>query len=251
MRRRALPVAALAVVALSLVGCSSSDGDSAESGSDKSTTTKADEKSTTTESEDDAEDDTEDDAEDDATTTTEAEDTDDADQAAAEEALAELLVTPEDLGEGFTEGPYDPVEGGPCGTDPDVEFPPLFRNGRAMQHEEAQLGMLHELRVYDTDETASSAFEAATFAVGCGADTVDGIFTLGEVTDISEEMGTDAFAVEISGGDIEGVMIVALYSDLLSVYQFQGAPGAAEAAAAPDPLLIAQSNMGAVVETIG
>lgn len=248
MRRRALPVAALAVIALGLVGCSSSDDDSTDKESDKSTTTTADEKSTTTAGEDEAEDE---DAEDDATTTTEAEDTDDADQAAAEEALAELLVTPEDLGEGFTEGPYDPAEGGPCGTDPDDDFPPLFRNGRAMLNEEAQLGMLHELRVYDTDATASSAFEAATVAVGCGEDTVDGILALGDVTDISAEMGTDAFAVEISGGDIEGVMIVALYSDLLSVYQFQGAPGAAEAANAPNPLDIAQANMGTVVETIG
>lgn len=240
MQTRRFLVGAVAVLGLTLAGCSDSEDDTSTDD------TQADQ--TTTEAPDTSAPDTSDTTGGDTTDTTMGDDM--PSQEEMEATLSELLVAPADLGPGFIEDEYDVGSGGPCGLDPDEEFSPMVRVGRAMSDAELQLGALHELRVYDSDTTATSAFEAGVTAVSCGTETADPSISLGEVTDVSADVGTDAVAVEITGEGVEGLVIIAGYSDLLAVYQFQGATDA-DTTGVPNPLETAATNMGVIISAIG
>lgn len=222
--------AAAFAVAL-LVSCSSGGSDDAGSTTTKVEKTTTTEATTTTEEE---------------TTTTEA-GTDDE----AEAKLATLLITADDLGPTFTEFETDDSDEGPCGGDIDADFPPLVKAQVAFQSEELQLAMQQDLRIFESEDGASAAFDGFVEAVSCGADTTDPSFQLGEPTDVTNEVGQKAVAVPITGDGVEGVGIVVHYSDVIATYQFQGATGAADAAGIASPLEFAAANVQEIVDTIG
>jgi hypothetical protein len=172
-------------------------------------------------------------------------------------ALTELLLAPADLGPGFIEVDSTDSEGDgdralcPGTGNPDVEFPPVVTVERGMVDDAAQLGASQALRAYDSASTATSAFEAVLAGFSCGAETADpSMVSLGVVSDVSDELGTTAAAVEFSGF-LNGVIIVATYSDVVAFYQFEGAPGAAEAAGAPDPAEVVHANIDVMMSQPG
>jgi hypothetical protein len=217
-----------------------------------------------------------DDGDDDATTdTTEAEATDDTatedtetetedttedaeaeteDTAAEEEPagdLTGLLLTPEDVGEGFVEQPYeDSSEPGPCGVDIDAENPSDSVVGTVLVEEELELGLQHELRTYADEAAAGATFAAAQDALSCGAETETPGIVLGEVTDVTADVGGDSFLVTLTAEEqgIEGGIVVVQVGSVLSVYQFQG-PGEVEEG--PDPLAIVTANVEALQAELG
>jgi len=249
MTYRGRAAVAAVVLGLALFGCSDDSSDDAET-DDTTPTTEATADSTAPADETDTSETTSV-GTDDTEPTTETTGGGEATTEEMEAALTELLVTPADVGSGFVEDTYEVGSGGPCGIDPDETYPPDLRVGRALLDEEASLAMLHELRVYDSEETAASAFETGIEAISCGTSPDDPSITISEPQDVTTELGTDAVAASITSPDVEGVIVIAWYSDLISVYQFQGAPGAAEAAGAANPLDIASANTAYIMDTIG
>ncbi len=219
--------AASCAVAL-LVSCSSSgSGDAATS-----TTTTAKQTTTTT-------------TEPEVTTTTEP-----GTDADTEAKLATLLITADDLGPTFVELDASDSDEGPCGGDIDADFPPLVHAQGAFQSEELQVAMQQDLRVFESETEAATAFDGFVESVSCGSDTVDQSLQLGEPTDVTSDVGQKAVAVSLTGDGVEGVGIVVHYSDVIATYQFQGVTGA-DTSSLPAPLEIAAANIAEIVDQIG
>lgn len=228
---RLIRLGAASVAVALLVSCSSGGSDDSASTTTKPEKTTTEVTTTTTEEE---------------TTTTEA-----GGDADVEAKLATLLLTADDLGPTFTEREASDSDEGPCGGDIDSDFPPLVKAQTAFQSDELQLAMQQDLRVFESEDAASTAFDGFVEAVSCGADTTDGSIQLGEPTDVTDQVGQKAVAVSITGDGVEGVGVVVHYSDVIATYQFQGATGAAEASGIASPLEIAAGNVQGIVDTIG
>lgn len=227
MRTRSLlvPAAALALV-LSAAACGDDD-DAADTTTTTATTEAPAESSTTTEAEE-------------STETTEAPATDD---------LTGLLVTPEDLGEGFTEGEYETsTEVGPCGQEFDDPYESVV--GAVLVNEELELALQHELQSYADEDTAATVLADAQEALSCGADTTTEGVVLGEPSDVSEDVGAPAFALELTNETegIEGGLVAVQVGAVLSIYQFQGPVGVEEG---PNPQDVVTANVEALMAELG
>jgi len=245
MRYRPLLAGAAALaLTLSFVACGDDDGDDA---ADTGDTTEAEVSS------DDTTADTE--ATEDTTADTEAtEDTEPTEDTVAEGPAGELsalLVTPEAVGEGFTEETYETsTEPGPCGAMIDAEHPFDSIVGTVLVEQELELALQHEIRSYADAATAEATFNDAQEALSCGTETtVEGV-VLGEVTDVTDSIGADAFAVEVTSDadGTEGALVVVLVGPALSVFQFQGP---ADVEDGPDPVAIVTENTAALQAELG
>ncbi len=225
---RPIAGSALAIV-LALAACGGDDD-----AADDTTTTGAAEETTTTE------------APEEETTTTAA------DAGDLEALFDRLLLQPEDLDPTFVDAGYEPSnEGGPCGVSVDDEFPPSAQDGTTLASEEYQLAMVEEIRIYADEAESLAAFQRAVEALSCGPNTEDPTIALGEISDVSDQLGTEGFAVPVTGADVEGAVIVARITDAIVVFQFQGAPGAAEAVGAPQPIEVAAFGVDRIITTVG
>ena len=189
------------------------------------------------------------------TTTTEAKTTTTASASTPEAKLTTLLMKASTLGPTFTEEAGDTTSGpGPCGADVDKAVAPDYKVSKAYTSDKLQLAAQQVIRVYSSSDVAGQAYTAFVKEVSCGAQGGGGTITLGTPTDITDQLGitgVQATAVTIKGADSEGVGIVATYADLVTTFQFLGAPGAAEAAGAPSPVDIAKGEIQSIVDTIG
>lgn len=244
MRFRPLLAGAAALaLALSLTACGDDGDDDATDTAD----TEA-EASDDTASDDTAADETEDTTDD---TAAEEEPTDDTTAEGETGDLSALLLTPEDVGAGFVEQPYETATGeGPCGVDIDAENPFDAIVGVVITEPELGLGLQHELRTYADADAAGATFAAAQEALSCGAETTDPAIVLGEVTDVTEQVGAEAFAVPITAEaeGVEGGFITVLVGPVVSVYQLQGP---AEVEEGPDPVAIVAANVEALQAELG
>lgn len=237
MRYRPLLAGAAALaLALSLTACGD-DGD--------------EESTDTTEAEAESTEDTTAEAEETEDTEAETDDTEAEGEEGATGDLTSLLVTPEAVGEGFVESDYETsTEPGPCGTSIDADYPYDTVVGTVLVEETAQLALQHELRTYADETSAADTFAYAQDALSCGAETsVEGV-ALGDVTDVSAEIGADAFAVEVTSeaDGSEGALVVVLAGPVLSVFQFQGPADVEEG---PDPVAIVTENTSALLAEVG
>ena len=235
MRYRPLIAGAAALAqTLSLSACGDDDGDDTSSD-----TTEAEAETEDTAATDDTEAETDD---------TEAEGETEGEEAAD---LTGLLVTPEDVGEGFVEAEYETsTEPGPCGTSIDDEYPSDDVAGTVLAEEELQLFLQHEVRSYADDGTAAETFAASQDALSCEADTTEPGLTLSAPADVSDAVGTDAYAIEVTSEEdgTEGAIVVAHVANVLSVFQFVGPAGGEEG---PDPVAIVAANVEAIQAAIG
>lgn len=243
MRHRPLLAGAVVLaLALSLAACGDDGGD--EDTADTTTTeAAASEDTSTTEAV------TDDTAAEETTTEAGTEDT------TAEEApdgdLTGLLLTPADVGEGFVEQAYETsTEPGPCGTMIDEENPFDAIVGTVLVQEELGLALQHELRTYADEATAAATFGAAEEALSCGAETAQPGLSLGDVTDVSADVGAEAFAVAVTSEEdgIEGGLLTVQVGNVLSVYQFQGPSGVEDG---PDALAVVSANVEALQAELG
>lgn len=241
MRHRPLLAGAVVLaLAVSLAAC----GDDGDDDTADTTTTEAaasEETSTTEAATDDPADEE---------TTTEA-GTDDTTAEEAPDDLTGLLLTPADLGEGFVEQAYETsTEAGPCGSMIDEENPFDAIVGTVLVEEELGLALQHELRTYADEDTAGATFAAAQEALSCGAETAQPGLVLGEVTDVSADVGADAFVVAVTAEEdgIEGGLVTVQVGNVLSVYQFQGP---IDVEGGPDPLTVVTANVAAIQAELG
>ncbi|QYG94716.1 hypothetical protein HC251_21285 [Iamia sp. SCSIO 61187] len=236
MRYRPLIAGAAALaLTLSLSACGDDDGDDTSSD-----TTEAEAETEDTAATDETEAETED-------TEAEGEEA----EAGAAVDLTSLLVTPEDVGEGFVEAEYETsTEPGPCGTSIDEEYPSDDIAGTVLAEEELQLFLQHEVRSYADEGTAAETLAASQDALSCETDTTEPGLTLSAPTDVSEAVGTDAYAIEVTSeaDGTEGAIVVAQVANVLSVFQFVGPAGVEEG---PDPVAIVTANVEAIQAAIG
>jgi hypothetical protein len=253
MRYRPLLAGAAALaLALSLTACGDDGDDDTADTTDTSaetddTGTDATEAETDDTTEDTATEDTTDDT---ATEDTATEDTTE-DGGETSDDLTGLLVTAEDVGEGFAEQPYQTsTEPGPCGTSIDEDNPFDAIVGTVLVHDELGLAVQHELRTYADEEVAGTTFGAAQEAFACGDQTTEPGLVLGEVTDVSADVGTDAFVVTLTAEEdgYEGGLVIAQVGQVLSVYAFQGPLDATEG---PDALAIVTANVEILLGELG
>lgn len=256
MRIRPLLAGAAALaLTLSLSACGD-DGDEATSdtteadASDDTETSGTETESATepeTESESESETETESESESETTET----ETEDTGSGGAPGDLTGLLLTPEDVGPGFAEQPYEEDdEPTPCGAEIDQQNPYDAIVGTVLAEEERQLYLQHELRTYADEEAAAATFAAAQEGFGCGAETTQPGVSLGEVTDVSAEVGAEAFVVEVNaeGEAVEGGLVVAQVGPVLSVYQFQGPTDIEDG---PDSQAIVAANIEVLQTELG
>lgn len=166
------------------------------------------------------------------------------DEAVEREGLDALLLDIGDLGPGFVESDATlPAGTTPCGFSVDEQFP-AEQHRTVLQAPTSGLSLFEELRFYPNTRVAAAAYDAIVAGLSCGGNDE---FTLGEVTDVSFELDATAIAVSYSNADVEGVIVVAELAEVLVGLQFQGPPGAAAAATAPDPLALARLAVHRVV----
>ncbi|HEX7135083.1 MAG TPA: hypothetical protein VF228_21095 [Iamia sp.] len=249
MRYRPLLAGAAALaLALSLTACGDDGDDTADTADTADTSAETEDTATEDTATDDTEAETEDTTDD---TEAETEDTTEDTEADTPGDLTGLLVTAEDVGEGFAEQPYETsTEPGPCGTAIDEDYPYDAIVGTVLAHEELGLGLQHELRTYADEETAATTFTAAQDALACGDQTTEPGVVLGEVTDTTAEVGADAFVVTVTAEEdgVEGGIVVVQVGQVLSVYQFQGP---VEVTEGPDPLAIVTANVESLQTELG
>ncbi len=171
---------------------------------------------------------------------------------AEEGRLTGLLLTAEDLGEGFAEQPYETsTESGLCGGDNVDEGHPYDEIvGRVLVGEELRIALQQELRTYADEETAAAAFAAYEEALSCGAETAQPGVELGEVTDVSATVGATAFVVNVTAEEqqVDGGAVTVQVGPVLSIYQFQGPIGSDEG---PDPVALVTANVEALQAELG
>lgn len=165
--------------------------------------------------------------------------------------LASLLVTPEDVGSSFAEQEYETsTEPGPCGGSIDEDHPYEEIVGSVVVDEEAGRALQHELRAYADEDAAAQVFAASQEELSCGADTTVEGLVLEEVTDVSADVGADAYVVpfENSAEGTEGGLVAVQVGAVVSVYQFQGSATDSEG---PDPLAIVTANVEELQAALG
>jgi hypothetical protein len=156
---------------------------------------------------------------------------------AYEVILRGLLLTAEEIGPTFSESEFVGGDGTtPCGVDVESQHPTVATAGTQLNSDDPELVMVQEIKAYETEEEAAAAFALATTGFDCGSG--DG-FEFGDVTDVSAELGTEAFALTVASDVSEGAMFVALYSDAIVIMQFQQRAGAAPPVGIDDPTTIA------------
>lgn len=256
MRFRPLLAGAAALaLALSLAACGDDGDDDATDTTEAETETDetgTDETGTDDTGGDDPADDTTEPEDPASTDDTEAEGDDPAGEEGGDD-LSGLLLTPEDVDDGFVAGPYtESTEPTPCGADTDAEHPYDTVVGTVLADQERGLFLQHELRSYADEAAAGAAFAAAQDGFSCGADTTDERLELGEVTDVSGDVGADTFLVPVTAQDgeqaLDGGLIVAQIGAVLSVYTLQGP---AEVDDGPDALAIVAANVEALQAELG
>lgn len=239
MRTRSQIVGAAALVlALTLAGCGGGDdSDAAET----TTTTEEEVEETTTTTE----------AEEESTTTSEAEEPE-SDDPSNEDLLAviePLVITADEISDQFGTGEWeaDVDSSSPCDQDPDDTYPPAAQTGTVVGSDDLNLYLRQDIRVYSTIGDAEAVLELAAEAFSCGADTTDPSLELGPVTDVSDEVGVDAFAVEVLQDGDPGSLIVALYSDVVVSFQFVGDGDVAATEGIPSPLEVATFGVEKII----
>lgn len=232
MRTRHLLLGTMAA-ALFAAGCSS--------GSDDSVTTSTAAAGTTT-----------------AAPATTAGDTTTSGEASVEDQAEAALLTPDDVGPGFTAGqwtPSDPSEPAPCGTPSvDATVPASVQVGTVMGLASTDQALRQEISVYDDDEEADTAFTTGTTGLACPTGTVtftDGStapLTIVSPVDVTSEVGGDqALAWQLQGGGIQGVLVAVKLSAIVVTFQFTAPDTATDLQ--PAPLTVAKAGMDKILNS--
>lgn len=232
-------VALCGALALAGTACSTKGGsDSADK--PKATTTTA--KATTT-------------TEEVTTTTEEATTTTEADGPSEDQLITfvkPLLLTSSDLGSDTFEAQELSDTEETCGVDFDKEYPNKARVGTQLESASLKLAFQEIVRVYATEGEAADGYQAVVDkALACGE--LGGGNTISAGEDVSSDVSPDGADVEatgysVSGDTVEGVVVVAHFSDAIVVFQFAGAKGAADAAGAPNPVDVVKAGLQKIVD---
>lgn len=140
------------------------------------------------------------------------------------ESLAQsLLITVEGLGDpSFTDVGYEPREGGPCGIDVDAELPPSVLVGATFFSEDRGVVVLQEIRIYESTSAAEDAFDRAEVAHSC-ATSVDGLTTISDATDVTEDVGGDsARFITATGSGLHAQAVYVLVGDAVLTFGLGG-----------------------------
>lgn len=163
-------------------------------------------------------------------------------------ALHTLLLTPQEVGPNFVLDTFTTPPGStPCGINVDGQVPSIALTGTQIVHPNPDLAMIEEIRGYGSTAEAKNAYDLATTGFSCGkTDTL----TLGNPTDVSGDLKVPSIAVTVSGGDVDGVIVIALVTDAIVVFQFQSVTGAPQSPDAPNPIDVSAAGLAKIQKFI-
>jgi hypothetical protein len=233
MRTRGLVLTTMAA-ALVAAGCSSGSGDAVTVATTAAGTTTS------------------------AAPATTAGDTTTSSDASVEEQARAALLTPEEVGPGFTAGdwtPSDPADPAPCGTPSvDATVPASVEAGTVMALATTSQALREEISLYDDEEEADTAFTTGTTGLNCPTGTVtfsDGTtapLSIVAPVDVTNEVGGDqALAWQLQGGGIQGVLVAVKLSVIVVTFQFTAPDTATNLQ--PEPLAVAKAGMDKILKS--
>lgn len=162
--------------------------------------------------------------------------------------LQTLLLTPADIGPSFIEAEWPgPADSTPCGVNVDDLVPYGAITGILMTSESLQLALVQSIRRYEQASDAEAAFATGLEGLGCGSG--QGV-TIGDSVDLTDQLGVTSVAFQLTGDGFQTVLILAVVTASLVTFQFQGAPGAAEAAGLLTPVQIADIGMQRILDFV-
>jgi hypothetical protein len=179
-------------------------------------------------------------------------------EASVEELAQAALLTPAEVGQGFSAGtwtPSDPAVPSPCGT-PSVDstVPAGVQVGTVIGLASTDQALQEEISVYNDSEEATQAFGVGTTGLSCTAGTVtfkDGTkaaLTISAPVDVTGDVGGDqATAWQLRGGGIQGVLVAIVQSGIVVTFQFTAPDTATELQ--PGPLTVAKAGMDKILNS--
>jgi hypothetical protein len=165
------------------------------------------------------------------------------------ELATKALLTPAEVGTGFTQGNYtpnDPNTPTACGSkSADAVVPPGVQVGTVIQNGTTNQAMLEEIAVYNDANQAGQAYTAGTNGLACTTGTVPGSgdkVTISAPQDLTSqfEESTKATGWQISGADIQAIVVAVQLQAAIVTFQFQ-APAGVDATQ-PDPIAVAKTG---------
>jgi hypothetical protein len=145
-------------------------------------------------------------------------------------ALAQAaLLTPQDVGAGFTAQSYTPSRGGStlCGgrSPDDTVNPPVLVGTRLINAD--GIAVLEEIRVYNNATDAKKALDLAKAAVNCSqASDGTATYSVGAPKDVASEIGAEqAFGVDASSDEGEIAFVAARQGAAIASLQFTAPTG--------------------------
>ena len=161
-----------------------------------------------------------------------------------QEVAAQLLVTADELGDGFTDVGYVPsAEPNVCGFALDEEHPPDVLVGVRLDGSGAFV-VQQELRVYPSTEESAAAYDAAVAGTTCPP-------TVASLGDVAEEVGADAATMfSETSPTVEAITVIAVVSDTVVTFRIDGTPGESTGAAPVDPIDLAAFGTGKILAAL-
>jgi hypothetical protein len=179
-------------------------------------------------------------------------------EASVEDQAQAALLTPDEVGPGFTAGdwtPGDPANPTPCGTPSvDATVPASVEVGTVVALATTSQALREEISVYDDEEEADTAFTTGTTGLDCATGKVtftDGTtapLSIVSPVDVTKEVGGDkALAWQVRGGGIQGVLVAVKLPGIVVTFQFTAPDTATNLR--PDPLTVAKAGMDKILKS--
>ncbi|MEY2569223.1 MAG: hypothetical protein QOE35_3752 [Actinomycetota bacterium] len=150
-------------------------------------------------------------------------------------ALTARLLTPEEMGEGMSEGTFTPDSKNPeaCGSpNTDTVFPPEAIVGRASVQAQ-QRAVVEQVRAYADAATSAKAFQRGVDASSCSEGNAFDAqgkpvpITIGPIQEISDVKGAvRAIAVSLTGEQFEALVVAVDVGGEIVAFQFETVRGA-------------------------
>ena len=179
----------------------------------------------------------------------------------SESDIAAVLLTPPEVGTGFTAGTYsndtNPLPCAAAGSPSfDTQAPAAVKNGAEADNSSAQAQFSEEIRVYHDTAEADKAVATAKAGLNCSSGnlyTTDGTplpVTIDAPVDVSTQLGNNvqATAWQVHSTDIVGTYILAQHEQTLVLMGFAKAASTPDSGL-PDPLTVAKAAIDKIASS--
>jgi hypothetical protein len=159
-----------------------------------------------------------------------------------------LLLTPAEVGTGFTKQSFTPDNTTPtsCGQENvNKSFPPDIDVGALAVNTSVQAQFEEEVGTYKDEATATKAFTAGLDGISCTQPTLDdgSAVTFSQPKDVSSDLGVDgALEVDVQSSTFTGQLFAVRSVDVIVTFQFAANSGA-DTSTLADPASLAKQGL--------